>query len=573
MIKNNPTTAEYAVQRLADLGIRHVFGLPGDYAFPIDDAIESNPNLTWIVCSNELNAAYSADGYARVFGASILSTTYGVGELGAMAGVMGAKAERLPIFHLVGMPSTRLMRTRKPLHHTFGDGEFNHFHQLSSATACVSTILTPENAITEMERVIAIALSQRQPAIIAIAGDYAQMPVIGNPIQGVPLHQVSPPKSNPQELECAVKTILQRLEQAQQPVILPCFTLLRYGLTEQFTHLLKVTGIPYATTRIDKAVISESHPLYMGMYRGATSESALREYVESADLILDIGGVLFDDVSTGHGSARLDREKIISIHPHHVEILSNICHINSQSHTYSPVWIGDVISNLIENIKPISSKKFPQPSPITLEKNASQAITWQTLRATMQNFLEAEDILICESGLSVAFLSSLLLPKNCSFHNQTLWAAIGWATPATFGAALANPQRRVILVTGDGAHQLTANEIGTMGRYGVKPIIIVLNNGIFGIEEFLAGNKSNIYNVLSPWNYAQIPHAMGCENWYCQKVTSLDELNNALEKARLHNNGAYIEVVLTEKIPPALSEKIYAQRYQLLPIDTYLSSG
>ncbi|WPF89331.1 thiamine pyrophosphate-binding protein [Cyanobacterium aponinum AL20118] len=230
MIKNNPTTAKYAVQRLADLGIRHVFGLPGDYAFPIDDAIESNPNLTWVVCSNELNAAYSADGYARVFGASILSTTYGVGELGAMAGVMGAKAERLPIFHLVGMPSTRLMRTRKPLHHTFGDGEFNHFHQLSSATACVSTILTPENAITEMERVIAIALSQRQPAIIAIAGDYAQMPVIGNPIQGVPLHQVSPPKSNPQELECAVKTILQRLEQAQQPVILPSFTLLRYGL-------------------------------------------------------------------------------------------------------------------------------------------------------------------------------------------------------------------------------------------------------------------------------------------------------------------------------------------------------
>lgn len=97
----------------------------------------------------------------------------------------------------------------------------------------------------------------------------------------------------------------------------------------------------------------------MGMYRGATSESALREYVESMDLILDIGGVLFDDVSTGHGSARLDREKIISIHPHHVEILSNICHINSQSHTYSPVWIGDVISNLIENIKPISSKNFP----------------------------------------------------------------------------------------------------------------------------------------------------------------------------------------------------------------------
>ncbi len=120
----NPTVAEYAVNRLVQLGIGHVFGLPGDFSFPFDDAIEANEDLTWILSSNELNAAYSADGYARIHGAAMLTTTYAVGELSALNGVMGSKAERLPVFHLVGSPSVRLVRSRKSIHHSFGDGEF-----------------------------------------------------------------------------------------------------------------------------------------------------------------------------------------------------------------------------------------------------------------------------------------------------------------------------------------------------------------------------------------------------------------------------------------------------------------
>ena len=94
----NPTVAEYVVKRLSDLGVDKVFGVPGDYSFPIDDAIEVCPTLEWIACANELNAAYAADGYARLKGAAILSTTYGVGELSAINGVMGSKAHRLPVF-------------------------------------------------------------------------------------------------------------------------------------------------------------------------------------------------------------------------------------------------------------------------------------------------------------------------------------------------------------------------------------------------------------------------------------------------------------------------------------------
>ena len=113
---------DYIVQRIADEGIEHCFGVPGDYAFPVGDAVDSNPNIKWIGCSNELNASYAADGYARVRGAAMLSTTYAVGELSAINGVMGAKAERSLVYHDVGMPSYQNQRLRKTMHHTLGDG-------------------------------------------------------------------------------------------------------------------------------------------------------------------------------------------------------------------------------------------------------------------------------------------------------------------------------------------------------------------------------------------------------------------------------------------------------------------
>ncbi|MEN9944130.1 MAG: hypothetical protein RLY18_88, partial [Pseudomonadota bacterium] len=184
MASNRPSVAEYVLNRLADLGVDRVFGVPGDYSFPFDDAIEACDRVEWIVCANELNAAYAADGYARIQGAAILSTTYGVGELSAINGVMGAKAQRLPIFHIVGAPSTQIQHQGLITHHTLGDGVYNNFRYLSEAACCVSAYLTPDNAITEMERVIREALRLSAPAYITVPMDLAKMPVIGEPVKG-----------------------------------------------------------------------------------------------------------------------------------------------------------------------------------------------------------------------------------------------------------------------------------------------------------------------------------------------------------------------------------------------------
>ena len=136
-MSKQPTVADYIVGRLAREGITDCFGVPGDFAFTLCDAVARSEAVRWIGCSNELDAAYAADGYARVRGCSMLMTTYAVGELSALNGVMGAKAERSCVFHVVGMPTMRKQRVRQIVHHTLGDGVFQNFANISAQAACV----------------------------------------------------------------------------------------------------------------------------------------------------------------------------------------------------------------------------------------------------------------------------------------------------------------------------------------------------------------------------------------------------------------------------------------------------
>src|ERR1700683_3370048 len=168
---------DYVIRRLAREGITDCFGVAGDFAFTLGDAIARSETIRWIGCSNELEAAYAADGYARVRGCSLLMTTYAVGELSALNGVMGAKAERSCVFHVVGMPTMRNQRVGKIIHHTLGDGLFQNFANISAQAACVSAVITPDNCVHEMERVIATARAESRPAYILVAGDFAITPV------------------------------------------------------------------------------------------------------------------------------------------------------------------------------------------------------------------------------------------------------------------------------------------------------------------------------------------------------------------------------------------------------------
>src|ERR1700684_99492 len=298
---------DYIVQRLADEGIADCFGVPGDYAFPVCDAVERNPHVRWVGCSNELNASYAADGYARTRGAAMLATTYAVGELSAMNGVMGAKADRSLVFHVVGMPSYQHQRVHKITHHTLGDGVFGNFVELSAGGACCHAVINPDNCVVEMERVIAEARRENRPAYIVVPSDYALAPVVPADVKPIAL------RSNEAALQKAMAVIAERIKKAKSVVAMPAFTISRLGLQQQAQKAIEALGCPFATTLMEKCLIDEGHPQFVGMYAGAASDPKTRQIVEGADLVLDLGGINLNDITTATYSDKLDLSRFITV--------------------------------------------------------------------------------------------------------------------------------------------------------------------------------------------------------------------------------------------------------------------
>ena len=106
-------------------------------------------------------------------------------------------------------------------------------------------------------------------------------------------------------------------------------------------------------------------------------------------------------------------------------------------------------------------------------------------------FIRTGDTVVLETGSSTLGIMPMRLADGVRVEAQVLWGSIGWATAAAFGVALADPSRRTILITGEGSHQLTANEIGSMGRFAANIIVFVLNNEGYLIERAL-GRKSRL---------------------------------------------------------------------------------
>ncbi|UCZ74428.1 thiamine pyrophosphate-dependent enzyme [Dickeya zeae] len=543
-MKEQLTVVEYVIERLAALGIEHIFGVAGDYAFPIEDAACKSDNLQWIGNCNELNASYAADGYARVKGMAALSTTFGVGELSAINGVAGAYTENLTVFHLVGMPASHVQQSSRLVHHTLGDGNFLLFYELGQRLACAHAILTPENCVDEMERLIHVAMKEHRPVYIGLPSDYAESALIFPDEERV----ITPDISDPASHDEAIAAIVGKLTESKSVCVLPGIITSRLGLTRDVKTLISTTGFPFATMFMDKSVIEESDPHYIGMYNGNLMNTDVKQFVENCDCVLMIGATL-TDFNTGCFTSALERKKIISIDSHQVTV---------DDKTFHNIAMKDVLQALI-SILPHAEIATPKPGSLGKPvSNAEGKITPQYLYPRFEHFFRKNDIIFAETGTVSMGLGFALLPEGAQLHNQTLWGSIGWATPAAFGAGMALPDRRTLLITGEGAHQLTAQEISQFGRFGLKPIIFVINNDGYLIERLLCKDPEAIYNDLPQWSYAQLPKVLGCNDWFCRKVSTCDELDEAMREAESCNQASYIEIVMERYAASELAEKLGA---------------
>ncbi len=323
---------------------------------------------------------------------------------------------------------------------------------------------------------------------------------------------------------------------------------MRAGLREELQSFVDASWLPFATMFGDKSVLEEQQPAYIGMYDGRLMDESVREFVESCECVLVIDA-LMTDFNTGAFTAHLDPERTIDIRHHHTRVGSKV---------YPNVEMRDILAELTRHVTKRTGKPSLKPGSLgAVTGRGSDPITVDALYSRWANFLKPNDILITETGSSSMGLGFAPMPKGVTFHNQTLWGSIGWATPASFGAAVAAPNRRVVLVTGEGSHQLTAQEISQFARRGLKPILFVLNNSGYLIERLLCTNPDIAYNDLASWRYSELPHALGCEGWFTARVTTCGEFDKALKAAAEENSAAYIEVVTDKYAASPFAMKLH----------------
>src|SRR5262245_5050236 len=336
------------------------------------------------------------------------------------------------------MPTMRSQRIRKIIHHTLGDGVFQNFANISALAACVSAVITPDNCAHEMERLIATARAESRPAYILVASDYAVTPVAAS--DPIPYPK---PASGP-DLARSVAAIAERIEAAQSLAILPAYTVSRFKLQASLRALVEALGCPFAAMAMDKGVLSEAHPQFVGIYSGAASSPAVLEAVEGADVVIDAGGVCFHDINTSAYSSRIPPERLVTIGVDHVRIGDRI---------YNPVRMGDVFEMLARSVRKNFGYSAPRrESPAKPGGKPDDPITAAAMYLRYRDFLKPSDQIVLESGSSTSGIVTLPLPDGAEVHCQPLWRSIGSASGATLGLALADPARRTALFTRDGSH-------------------------------------------------------------------------------------------------------------------------
>lgn len=542
-------TADYLVKELKKLGITDFFGLPGDYNFNILDAIVKNPETNWIGCTNELNAGYAADGYARINGYGALVTTYGVGELSAVNAIAGSFSENVPVVKIVGVPATKFIKNNTLLHHNFQNPDYFAFERVYSNVTAATAFLDFENAKEEIDRVLSIMIREQKPVYIALPVD-----VCGALIDDE--SAIITPKSDENSLNEAVDHIFRLLNGAKSPVILADGLVERFKAQNEFTDFLKVSNYPVTTLLMGKGLVNEEYERFLGTYQGEFMNKGAYNALKTADIVLCAGTVM-SDLNTMRFSVPVNAENSINIQGTFT-IVENV--------RYDNVLMKDVFEKLAQNVQ-----KIDTPMPETVKfydswtDSSDEKLAAKNLYPLFQEFLEPNDRIFAETGIIAYAMAQLKLPEGVKLNNQILWGSIGWATPAAMGGAFANPENRTILITGEGSHQLTASEVSTMMRNGLKPVIFVVNNDGYTVERLLSNDPEDCFNDISSWNYSQLPKVFDGEVWTAQARTA-GEFCEVLEqiKSIQKTKMCYVELFVDkmdvcELTRLALSGKIPAQ--------------
>jgi len=320
---------------------------------------------------------------------------------------------------------------------------------------------------------------------------------------------------------------------ARKPVILADVEMHRFGLQEELVRLINKTGIPIAATLLGKSVIGEQHPLYLGIYEGAMGREDVRRYVESSDCVILLG-VFMTDINLGIYTARLD--------PGH-SILATSEKLSIRYHHYEDIRLQDFVNGLMQaKWRRRPARRIPRPPRLAdlPAPRGKSRITIKRLFGRLNSFLTDRTVVVCDVGDALFGAADLLIHRRTEFIGPAYYASMGFGMPAAIGVQLANPKLRPLVLVGDGAFQMTGMELATAVRYGLNPIVVVLNNRGYGTERHIHDGP---FNDLASWRFHRLPEVLGAGLSFL--VESEADLERALLEAQRHTESyCLLEVML-----------------------------
>jgi len=538
---NKIKVADYLIQELNKLGIEDFFGLPGDYNFNLLYAIDDNPNTNWVGCTNELNAGYAADGYARIKGYGALVTTYGVGELSAMNAIAGSFAENIPVIKIVGVPATKFIKRNALIHHNFQHPDYHAFERAFSNVVETTAYLGDNNAKEEIDRILSVFVNSKKPVYIAIPMDTCLEEIDNDP-------QLTLYSSDKMVLDNAVEHAAKLLNNSKSPLILADVLIKRFRARAEFDNFVAESQLPISNLLMGKGLVDAENPMYLGTFLSEYENINAHDALQNSDCVISIG-VINSDLNTYRNGLPFKPADFIEIQGHYT-IIEHV--------KYENILMQDILNALSERI---TTRAFEvpvkKPSFAPTDDADDTKLSSKYIYPRIQEFLEPNDMIFVETGIIPHGFAPTRLPKNTEVNTQTLWGSIGWATPAAFGGQMAAKDRRTILLTGEGSHQLTCTEVSSMMRNNLKPIVIVFNNSGYTIERILSNDPWDFFNDIAKWDYSKLPQVFDGNVWIAQAKTTL-EFDKALKQAAIEQQSkvCYIELFTEQMDLPYLTQKI-----------------
>ncbi|MDR9773122.1 thiamine pyrophosphate-binding protein [Rhizobium hidalgonense] len=538
------TVGQYLVDRLRELGLGHLFSVAGDYSIEWVNSYVEKSGIQVIEEVNELNAGYAADGYARLKGIGALCVTYSAGSLCATNAIAGSYVEKVPVVLINGAPSIQktltFEQTGYSSHHLISGRETDRqvFEYITAATVRIDS---PHLAPMLIDYALTQCITERRPVYIELLEDMVDLECT-RPSTAL---KAAPDISDQDSLNQSIAQISERLQNATKPLIWIGVEIDRFGLHDQAERLIRDLKIPYVTELLSKAILSEDDVQFAGVFDGKSSSPYVQSLVKDSDFVLALGVWLTDINDLGWpidlaktAFASWDTVKYSTI-------------FNAQ------VSLADLVNGLIDSRLTCKAQSLPA-KPVRQAPVVAPAgeITYQGFYDFIQQQIDGNTIVGADASLN--YFGSLLLEVGSrrGFIVQSSYSAIGYIGPAATGVSLAKQDKQRLLVfAGDGGFQMTAQCLSTQTRFNLNPIIFVMDNGIYGVEQWLAdasvfhGNKP-FYNscILHRWNYSKLAEVFGCRGW---KVDTYGELEDAISGAKDNlNSPSIIQVVVPQRSIP-----------------------